>query len=95
MLLKFFSRVVHGQLARVDDSASPCHPLVHALTCSPVQAQWLGSKLRIKLDFFLPILALTPSFAAWVAWLGLLFISYMELLNHANYCDWLHFYLPR
>ena len=47
--------------------------------------------------FLLPILALTLSFAAWVAWLGLLFFifySYMETLNHANYHDWLHFYLP-
>ena len=62
MLLKFFSRVVHGQPARVDDSASPCHPLVHALTCSPVQAQWLGSKLRIKLDFFPPNPRAYPKF---------------------------------
>ena len=36
-----------------------------------------------KFFFPFPFLALTPSFASWVAWLGLLY-CYMETLNRAN-----------
>ena len=51
--------------------------------------------VRSRDFFFTPNPHAYISFAAWVAWLGLFIINgYTETLNHANYRDWLHFYLP-